>query len=473
MKLHKTLYLKFLLSYLFFGILAFIAVSAAAGKMTENLLIKQESDRLYRVARIAGEEIGQKTRQGEASRKEAREKIKELDSYLDVRLRVINSIGRQIMYSQDIPEDPDELNFPDFDPTSSGTYYSIGTFFDAYDEEMLNVFYPITARYNVVGYCVLHYPMSEIYSSRDSFLTIVYVAALIVFFLSLSVLILFSYAVYSPLRKTIKAAEEYAGGHMDYPLEINRRDEMGYLSGTLSFMAGQISRTEDDQRKFIANISHDFRSPLTSVRGYLTAMLDGTIPYEMHEKYLTIVLNETERLTKLTNGLLELNSLNDKGMVLTMSDFDINAIIKQTCETFQVQCEKKKISFEVILSGEELFVHADKDKIQQVLYNLIDNAIKFSHSNSMIRIETTEKNDLAFISVKDSGIGIPKDSVKLIFDRFYKTDLSRGKDKKGTGLGLAITKEIIQAHNENINVISTEGVGSEFIFTLHISAEEE
>ena len=260
---------------------------------------------------------------------------------------------------------------------------------------------------------------------------------------------------------------------MDYPLEINRRDEMGYLSGTLSFMAGQISRTEDDQKKFIANVSHDFRSPLTSVRGYLTAMLDGTIPEEMHEKYLTIVLNETERLTKLTNGLLELNSLNDKGMVLSMSDFDINAVIKQTCETFQVQCEKKKISFEVILSGEELFVHADKDKIQQVLVNLIDNAIKFSYNNSMIRIETTEKNDLAFVSVKDSGIGIPKDSVKHVFDRFYKTDLSRGKDKKGTGLGLSITKEIIKAHNENINVISTEGVGSEFIFTLHISTEEE
>ena len=472
MKLHKTLYIKFLLTYLIFGILGFIAVSAAGGKMTENLLIRKRSESLYRIARIAADDMGNKIRQGEDSRNEALSKIKELDSYLDVRIRIINSSGHQIMYSGETADDQ-SMDFSDFDTTSSGTYYTTGDFFGAFEEDMLSVFYPVTSRYNVVGYCIIHYPMSEIYSLRDSVLNIIYISSLIVFFLSLSVLVLFSHAVYSPLRKTIKAAEEYARGNMDYPLEINRRDEMGYLSGTLGFMAGQISRTEEDQRKFIANVSHDFRSPLTSVRGYLTAMLDGTIPPELYEKYLTIVLNETERLTKLTNGLLELNSLNDKGMVLSMSDFDINAVIKQTCETFQVQCEKKKISFEVILSGEELYVHADKDKIQQVLYNLIDNAIKFSHSNSMIRIETTEKNDLAFISVKDSGIGIPKDSVKLVFDRFYKTDLSRGKDKKGTGLGLAITKEIIQAHNENINVISTEGVGSEFIFTLHISVEED
>lgn len=124
------------------------------------------------------------------------------------------------------------------------------------------------------------------------------------------------------------------------------------------------------------------------------------------------------------------------------------------------------VSIELILSGKVLFVTGDVGKIQQVLYNLIDNAIKFSHNNSTITIETTEKNEKVFISVKDTGIGIPKDSIKKVWDRFYKSDYSRGKDKKGTGLGLTIVKEIIQAHNENIDVISTEGIGTEFIFSL-------
>ena len=127
----------------------------------------------------------------------------------------------------------------------------------------------------------------------------------------------------------------------------------------------------------------------------------------------------------------------------------------------------------MVLSGDKMYVYADMEKIQQVLYNLLDNAIKFSHQNSVIKIETSEKKNTLFVSVKDTGIGIPKDDLKLIWDRFYKSDLSRGKDKKGTGLGLSIVKEIINAHGEHINVISTEGVGSEFIFSLPQSADND
>ena len=238
-------------------------------------------------------------------------------------------------------------------------------------------------------------------------------------------------------------------------------------------MASEIARAEDTQKKFVANVSHDFRSPLTSIKGYLEAMLDGTIPPELHEKYLNIVLNETERLKKLTDSLLILNNLNTKGMMLQKTTFDINSVIRNTAATFEGTCKKKTIAIELILTGDELYVTADVDKIQQVLYNLLDNAIKFSHQNSIIKIETTEKHNKVFISVKDSGIGIPKDDLKLIWDRFYKSDLSRGKDKKGTGLGLSITKEIINAHGEHINVISTEGVGSEFIFSLPVADSDE
>ena len=127
----------------------------------------------------------------------------------------------------------------------------------------------------------------------------------------------------------------------------------------------------------------------------------------------------------------------------------------------------------MVLTGDELYVYADVGKIQQVLYNLLDNAIKFSHQDSVIKVETSVKNSKLFISVKDTGIGIPKADQKLIWDRFYKSDLSRGRDKKGTGLGLSIVKEIINCHEEHINVISTEGAGSEFIFSLPLSEDEE
>ena len=240
---------------------------------------------------------------------------------------------------------------------------------------------------------------------------------------------------------------------------------MGYLAGTLNYMSGELNKLEEYQRNFIANVSHDFRSPLTSIKGYLEAIIDGTIPPEMYEKYLTRVISETERLTKLTQGMLTLNSLDSKGY-LSRSSFDINRVIKDTAASFEGTCGKKNINFELTFSDNIQMVYADLGKIQQVLYNLIDNAIKFSHQDSTIYIQTRIKNEKIFVSVKDTGIGIPKDSVQKVFDRFYKSDLSRGKDKKGTGLGLAIVKEIIQAHGENIDVVSTEGVGTEFIFSL-------
>ena len=149
-----------------------------------------------------------------------------------------------------------------------------------------------------------------------------------------------------------------------------------------------------------------------------------------------------------------------------MTDWNINDVIRKVGASFEQVCLRKEIRIRLILSGEVLYVYADMDKIQQVLYNLVDNAIKFSSSQSEIEIETTEKGGKVFVSVKDNGIGIPKEDQNQIWERFYKTDLSRGKDKKGTGLGLSIVREIIRAHGENISVVSTQGVGSKFTFTL-------
>ena len=186
----------------------------------------------------------------------------------------------------------------------------------------------------------------------------------------------------------------------------------------------------------------------------------------MQEKYLKIISYEAERLEKLTRGLLTLNELDIQKRMLHIQPFDINSVIKATAASFEGSCTSRNILLELILSGKELMAQADMEQIQQVLYNLLDNAIKFSNDNSSINIETSVKNDKVFVSVKDHGVGIPKDSLSKVWDRFYKTDTSRGKDRKGTGLGLSIVKEIIKAHNQNINVISTEGVGTEFIFTL-------
>ena len=177
-------------------------------------------------------------------------------------------------------------------------------------------------------------------------------------------------------------------------------------------------------------------------------------------------MNLVELLQGLTQNVLQLNSVEKYSMYMEYEDFDINRLIRDTCSSFEVRCRELNISFNLVFENTEIVVHADRSKIQQVLYNLTDNAIKFSPEGSVITMETFRRADKVFVSVKDQGVGITKENQKKIWNRFYKADESRGQDKRGSGIGLAIVKEVITAHGENIDVISTEGVGTEFIFSL-------
>lgn len=468
----KTLYLKFLLVYLVFGVFGFFIVSSFVSKTVYDRFLKDKAVSFYREANLIANTYAADLYQTNRTLDEVKQQIDDLDTFLSATIWIINPSGRMILTSDADLDIENPIVVEGFDPTiTGGSYYTTGTFFNSFDKDVLSVFAPITAEYKVKGYVVIHASIDDISMKSDEYLRICYLLLIILLTLSLIILFFFTQMVYLPLKKITYATEQYASGNLHYKFSVDSDDEMGYLAATLSYMGDEIARSEDNQKKFIANVSHDFRSPLTSIRGYLEAMIDGTIPPEMHEKYLKIVLSETERLTKLTNSLLSLNNLNMTGVSLELSDFDINKIIRNTAASFEGTCTAKAISLDLILTGDSLYVHADETKIQQVLYNLLDNAIKFSHHNSSIRIETTEKHSKIFVSVKDKGIGIPKEDQKYVFDRFYKSDLSRGRDKKGTGLGLSITKEIIMAHNEHINCISTEGVGTEFIFSLSKSEE--
>ena len=469
----RTLYLKFVLAYFIFAFFGFIVVATFTSSMTLEHMKRERADTLYKEALLIADSYAADLYNNEITLESVWRQIDAIGTFVDASIWIVNPSGLVILDSGSQPDIENPTTIPNFSPTITGSsFYTVGNFFGMFDEDMISAFAPITSNYKVKGYVIIHTPMSELEASCNSLLNISYITLVILFLLSLIILLFFTEMVYLPLRKITHATEQYAVGNFRYEFQVDSEDEIGYLAASLAYMASEVAKSEDNQKRLVANISHDFRSPLTSMRGYLEAMLDGTIPAELHEKYIGVVLNETDRLTKLTNSLLTLNNLNTKGMILNRTDFDINQIIKNTAASLEGTCRNKLITIELVLTGDEMLVNADMVKIQQVLYNLVDNAIKFSHKNSSIKIETIERSNKLLISVKDSGIGIPADSIKLIWNRFYKTDLSRGKDKKGTGLGLSITKEIIQSHNENINVISTEGIGTEFIFTLEKSKED-
>jgi len=459
-----SLYLKFILGYLVFGLLGFVVIATFSGSLMHRRLVEEKAEAMYDEANLIASSYSSVYRGQKQELDTAYPQLRAVAEFLKAEIWVVNRQGIVVVDSMQPTRSGKTIE--GFDPTATGNKsYCIGDYFGQFSYDVLSVSAPITGNYNTYGYVVVHLPMSQIQEASYRALDVVYITSAIIFVLSLIILLVFTKTVYFRLKKITEGANQYAAGNLDYQIEVDSRDEMGYLAATLNYMSDELNKMEEYQRTFIANISHDFRSPLTSIKGYLEAILDGTIPPEMYEKYLTRVLSETDRLTKLTQGLLTLNTLDSKGY-LSRSNFDINRVIKDTAASFEGTCDAKGITFDLIFSDNIQMVYADLGKIQQVLYNLIDNAIKFSHQDSTICIQTYVRNEKIFISVKDTGIGIPKDSVKKIWERFYKSDLSRGKDKKGTGLGLAIVKEIVQAHGENIDVISTEGVGSEFIFSL-------
>lgn len=457
-----------------YGVIGFLIITTFTYHVTFDFIEKKEAASLYRESALISSSYAENYFSKSMTLEEIRTQLSTLSGYLSSDIWIVDTRGNIILNTAKPTLAESVEAIPDFDVTDFGSkYYQVGTFYDQFSSETLSVFSPITVNYKVRGYVIIHKPTTSLVNYANGLTILSYETLALLFFAAFIVLVLFTYVVYIPIRKITRAADQYAQGNFETKIDIHSNDEIGYLAASLNYMANELATLEDDQKKFVSNVSHDFRSPLTSIKGYVEAMLDGTIPVEMQDKYLNIILFETERLNKLTKSLLELNRYGKHGVMLDITSFDVNQMIRTTALTFEGACNAKKISFNLILSGESLYINADFGKIQQVLYNLIDNAIKFSHNDSSIKIETTEKNEKVFVSVKDTGIGIPKDSLNKIWDRFYKTDLSRGKDKKGTGLGLAIVKEIINAHGENINVISTEGVGTEFIFTLPMAKERD
>ena len=435
----RFLYIAYLIAYLFLALLtSWLAVDYYRHHIREELT-KATAANLYELATAVSSVYDTSYYDNPMSFSSVQANLNFLGSYLSSTIWILDMDGNLLVSSDSKDQATLPLVIEAFDPSDMGTQnYMIGDYYGYFEEEQLTVLSTIVSDSKICGYVVIHVPTRQIDDLTTEMAPPRYVLLLLSLGTSLVLFVLLSMMLLKPIRQ------------MD--LDATAANQMTTI-----------------ERNMVANISHDFRSPLTSIKGYAEAMVDGTIPPEASEKYLNIIISETDRLHQLTENLLTLNRYDNMEIDLMPSSFDINQVLKDTCTLFEGRCLNKKISFSLVLSGQNLTVYADEGKIKQVIYNLVDNAIKFSHPDSVIVLETRERNEKALVSIKDSGIGIPKESLSHIWERFYKTDLSRGKDKQGFGLGLSIVRKIMQAHGETVEVTSTEGVGTKFTFTLPVA----
>ena len=270
--------------------------------------------------------------------------------------------------------------------------------------------------------------------------------------------------IIQPINEINKVAKKIAVGEVDKRVSITSNDEIGDLAKSFNIMAESLNQIDANRKDFISNASHELRSPITSIRGFIAGIIDGIISKDKEEYYLNIVYDEIKRLSRLVDDLLDISTLDNSNYNLNKTEEDINGLIKICLASKEAKIEEKDLKVEVILENEHQFVFIDRDRIIQVIINLLDNAIKYSHSGETIKIETKVKGEKIYVSIENKGVKLSEEQLIKIWDRFYKSDSSR-TNKESTGLGLSIVRTILSRHGEDIWVKSNNGE-TNFTFTL-------
>lgn len=348
-----------------------------------------------------------------------------------------------------------------------------GYFGERFSVPVLTIGVPLKLNGYIRGAIFLHTPLEDIKRSLFEIYTSIWGAALISCGLSVILLYWISRRISNPLTQMSEVSRRIAKGDYSQRVKVNSLDETGQLAASFNAMADSLENLEQMRRNFVANVSHELRSPLTSMRGYIQGILDKTFDSKEQEKYLKIALEETQRLSKLIDELLDLSRIESGQFPLNLSVFDINEQIRRLLIAREESIEQKKINVQVDFEKEQCLVKADLDRIQQVIVNLLDNAIKFNKEEGKLLIKTWKHKDKVYVKIQDQGIGIPKEEIPYIWERFYQVDKSRSGQGRGTGLGLSIVKKILDEHRENIWVNSQLGKGTAFIFSLKAASRKE
>ena len=302
----------------------------------------------------------------------------------------------------------------------------------------------------------------------NAFISLYFITALGIMLISFLAVSVTASQMALPLKEMVLATRRFAIGNFDTRMKnYDQNDEIGELSSAFNQMADTLQRQEEQRREFLSNLSHDLKTPLTAIAGYTDGLLDGTIPADDQRRYLEVIAEESRRLSRMVRRMLDVNQFQTIDPLRGGRSFDLCEIMRRVLISMEKKITDRKLDVNADIPDEPIFVLGDKDMIIQVLYNLLENAAKFAHKGSTLYFGVTDRNRRAVVTVRNIGDTIPPEELPLLFERFHKTDKSRGEDRDGVGLGLYIVKTILKRHKEEIYVSSRNGL-TEFSFALRI-----
>ena len=351
-----------------------------------------------------------------------------------------------------------------------GETYSKGNLDGLYDEQRYYVAVPVTSQATgfVIGLVVASAPVTEPARVMEPMLEIFLLTAFVVLLAAVAATSIMARHEAQQLKDLADTAHRFGHGDLGARARIDPKAtvEMNELATEFNSMANSLEQSETRRREFVANVSHELKTPMTTIAGFMDGMLDGTIPPERHRQYMQTVSDEVRRLSRLVRSMLDISRLQSQGVPESKKRrFDIAESVGRVLISFEQKINEKHIDVEADLPDNGLTVWADADSITQVVYNLTDNAVKFCPENGKLWVRVAAEGGKARVTVGNTGVTIPPEELPLVFDRFHKTDKSRSVDRDGYGLGLYIVKTIIDSHGEDIFVTSHDG-RTEFTFTL-------
>ena len=331
---------------------------------------------------------------------------------------------------------------------------------------------PISYRNEILGGIFFFYPPSIIKDTMQEFSQIIFVSLLISIIIAMILLYMSSRSISRPLKEINSAVLEIASGKFDKRINPSGTNEISQLASSFNYMADSLERLEEMRAGFISDISHELRTPMTSISGFVSGILDGTIPPEREKEYLQLVLDESTRLSRLTNEMFEMTKMSSHNYKLSVETFDLAEMVRLCIIGAENEIDRKNLSLNVDFSQDKILVIAEPDSIKRVIINLLDNAIKFSYEGKEIGIKIFPNGKHVVFQISNIGTGIDEADLPYIFDRFYKSDKSRNRSASGAGLGLSFAKNILALHSQQITAESKPYGKDEKITTFTFTLEK-
>lgn len=350
---------------------------------------------------------------------------------------------------------------------NDNTFFAYGNIGGFYDKAYYVAAAPVFDDWGEIsGYCVV--AQHTVWSS-DAVPSVFFVFTLVVLLSALLIFALTSVYAFNttrPLKQMTAATKRFAAGDFSSRVYVKNKDEIGELASAFNEMADSLASMEGVRRNFVANVSHELKTPMTTISGYIDGILDGTIPKTEQDYYLGIVSEETKRLSRMVTSMISLSKIDSGEIKVTKTSFDILDVIFSVLQSFESRLSEKQLTVEGLDIEENIMVFGDRDLLHQTIYNLVENAVKFTDQKGVIRFDFGKQDGFDTVSIENSGKGILPEDIRYVFDKFYKADKSRSRDKRSMGLGLYICRTVIALHGGKITAESKPDEYCRFTFTL-------